>query len=120
LVKYEKVSATLHEDGLVCIRTIRIRRGVDVGGSLWLGMGALPWLITALEACVGDLTGSQCEIGADTLRVREKGHEFDPMVGIGNQRSGKVAHAGRYFVAMREATALELVEQLRVLLEEAG
>ena len=56
-------------------------------------------------------------LGTDSLRVKEKGHELDPQVGIGNVRSGSVLHAGRYFVAMREATARDLIAQLLALTE---
>jgi hypothetical protein len=47
--------------------------------------------------------------------VKEKGHELDPKVGIGNARTGSVPHARRYFLAMREAAAQTLIEQLRAL-----
>ena len=111
----ESVVVTLHEGGLVRIQNIRLRRGVDVGGALWVGTEALPWLIEAVGKCVQSLVSSETEIGADSLRVREKGHELDPMVGIGNIRTGSVERAGRYFVVMRESVVPEFVEQLRDL-----
>lgn len=48
---------------------------------------------------------------------REKGHELDPKVGMGDRRTGPVEHAGRYFLVMRVATARNLIEQLRALSE---
>jgi hypothetical protein len=87
---------------------------VEVGGELWLGIEAIPWLIGALKNCIETLKSSETEIGADTLRVKEKGHEFDPQVGIGNQRAGVVEHTGRYFIAIREDVARDLVDQLQL------
>jgi hypothetical protein len=115
LTRSDSVSATLHGDDLLRIRTTRLVRGVDVGGSLWLGVEAVPWLIEALEVCLETLASSEAKIGADALRVKEKGHELDPQVGIGNRRAAPAERAGRYFVAMREAVARDLVEQLRRL-----
>jgi hypothetical protein len=63
------------------------------------------------------LQSSETTIGPDSLRVKEKGHELDPQVGIGNRRSGSVPRAGTYFVAMREATPRDLIGQLRALTE---
>ncbi len=114
---HESVSATLHDGDLVQIHLIRLERGVDVGGKLWLSLDATPWLIEALSKCLSDLTSSETTIGPDSLRVKEKGHELDPQVGIGNARTGPVPHAGRYFLAMREAPARTLIEQLRALTE---
>ena len=117
----ESVSATLHDDGpdggLVRIHFLCRERGVDMSWELWLGLDAVPWLIEALSKCIEDLTSSETTIGPDSLRVKEKGHELDPQVGIGNVRTGPVPHARRYFLAMREAVAQSLVEQLRALTE---
>ena len=113
--RLESVSATLHEDDLVQIALNRQERGVDIGWELWLGLDAVPWLIEAMEVCLDTLKSSHTKIGPDSLRVREKGHELDPKVGIGNVRSGAVPRAGRYFVAMRERTARTLIEDLRAL-----
>ena len=115
--RYESVSATLHEDQLVHVVTVRMRRGVDVGGQLWFSLDAVPWLVEALDRCLDTLKRCETTIGTDSLRVKEKGHELDPQVGIGNVRSGSVPHAGRYFVALREATARDLIAQLRALTE---
>jgi hypothetical protein len=89
-----------------------------MGGDLWLGVEALPWLIEALRECVERLVSGEREIGADSLRVSEKGHELDPKVGIGNRRVGSVERAGKYYLVIREAVARELVEQLRGLGEQ--
>lgn len=113
----ESVSATLHEGHLVQIILIHQDRGVDVGGKLWLSLDAVPWLIEALDRCLDTLESSETEIGSDSLRVKEKGHELDPKVGIGNERSGLVHYAGRYFLTMREKTARTLIEHLRALTE---
>jgi hypothetical protein len=113
--RHESVSAELHEGQIVQIVVVRIYRGVDVGGTLWLSLGAVPWLVEALDSCLDTLERGETTIGPDSLRVKEKGHELDPQVGIGNRRSGSVPHAGRYFVAMRETTARDLVSQLRAL-----
>jgi hypothetical protein len=91
-----------------------------VGGDLWLGVEAVPWLIEALTKCIEGLVRSEREIGADSLRVSEKGHELAPQVGIGNRRVGSVERAGKYFIAVREAVARELVEQLRGLDEQVA
>ena len=107
--------ANLHKGGLVRIRSYRLERGVNVGGDLWLGVEAVPWLIEALRACIERLVSSKAEIGADSLRVSEKGHELDPKVGIGNRRDGSAERAGKYYVVIREAVARELVEQLQAL-----
>jgi hypothetical protein len=115
--RHESVSATLHEGQMVQIVVVRIYRGVDVGGELWLSLDAVPWLVEALDKCLDTLQSSETTIGPDSLRVKEKGHELDPQVGIGNRRSGSVPHAGSYFVAMHEATANDLVGQLRALTE---
>jgi hypothetical protein len=115
--RHESFSVKLHEHRLVQIATIRMYRGVDVGGELWLSLDAVPWLAEALDRCLDTLQSSETSIGPDSLRVKEKGHELDPQVGIGNVRSGSVLHAGRYFVAMREATARDLIGQLRALTE---
>jgi hypothetical protein len=64
-----------------------------------------------IAGCFAD----QSAIVPDSLRVKEKGHELDPQVGIGNRRSGSVPHGGKYFVAMRETTARDLIGQLRAL-----
>ena len=113
----DTVCATLHAGNLVRIRTTRIYRGVDVGGSLWLGVEAQPWLADALCAYVEDLISDETAIGPDSLRVRVKGHEFDPQVGIGNVRAAPAEHAGRYFIAIRDELVPQLVEQLRALSE---
>lgn len=113
----ESVSAAVHEGDLVKIHLTRLERGVDVGGELWLSLDAVPWLIEAISKCMEDLTSSETTIGPDSLRVKEKGHELDPQVGIGNERTGSVPHARRYFLAMREAVAQSLIEQLRALSE---
>ena len=113
--RLESVSATLHEDDLVQIALNRQERGVDIGWELWLSLDAVPWLIEALDRCLDTLAGSETEIGPDSLRVREKGHELDPKVGIGNVRTGSVPHAGRCFIAMREKSARTLIAQLRCL-----
>ena len=89
----------------------------DVGRYLWLGVVAVPWLIEALRVCIEGLIRSETKIGADSLRVSEKGHELAPQVGIGNRRTGSVPHARRYFLVMREAVAQSLIEQLRALSE---
>ena len=115
----ESVRATLHEGGLVRIRTIRMVRGVDVGGSLWLAAEAVPWLADALSPCIEDQISSEIEIGPDAQRVRVKRHELDAMVGIGNVRTGAVEHAGRYFAVMREGLARAQTGQLRDLGERA-
>lgn len=112
---FESVSATLHDGRLLQILLIRLERGVDVGGELWLSLDAVPWLIQALDRCSDTLKSSETEIGPDSLRVKEKGHELDPKVGIGNVRSGAVPRAGRYFIAMREKSARTLIAQLRCL-----
>jgi hypothetical protein len=65
--------------------------------------------------CIENLTSSETKVGPDSLRVKEKGHELDPMVGIGNRRAGPVPRAGVYFLAMRVTTARTLIEQLRAL-----
>lgn len=114
---HESVSVTPHDGRLVQIRHIRQEDGVDMGGELWLGLDAVPWLVGALSECIENLTSSETEIGPDSLRVREKGHELDPKVGTGNRRTEPVEHAGRYFLVMREATARDLVRQLRALSE---
>jgi hypothetical protein len=108
----DSVIVTLHEGGLVRIETVRYRRDVNVGGFLWVGVEALPWLIDAVVKCVETLVSSETDIGAASLRVKEKGHEFDPKVGIGNVRTGSVERAGRYFIVMREYVVPEFVEQL--------
>ena len=113
----DSVSVTLHPGDLARIRTIRMVRGVDVGGVLWLGVGALSWVADAVNLCVESLEGSEKQLGEDTLRVREKGPELDPMVGIGNVRAGQVEHAGRYFLVIREDLAGDLIRQLRRLSE---
>jgi hypothetical protein len=113
----ESFSVTLHEGQLVQVVLTRIYRGVDVGGTIWFGLDAVPWLVEALDRCLDTLQGSEVMIGPDALRVKENGHELDPQVGIGNARSGSVIRAGRYFVAMREATARDLITQLRALTE---
>jgi hypothetical protein len=100
---------------MVQIVVIRRYRGVDVGGRLWLSLDAVPWLVEAMGICLDTLESSYTKIGPDSLRVKEKGHELDPQVGIGNVRTGSVPHAGRYFVAMREKTARTLMEDLRAL-----
>jgi hypothetical protein len=115
--RHESFSVTLHEGRLVHIVIVRIYRGVDVGGELWLSLDAVPWLAEALDRCLDTLESSEASIGPDSLRVKEKGHELDPQVGIGNRRSGSVPHGGRYFVAMREATARDLIARLRGLVE---
>jgi len=115
--RLESVSATLHEDDLVQIALSRQERGVDIGWELWLGLDAVPWLIEAMEICLDTLKSSETEIGPDSLRVKEKGHELDPKVGIGNVRSGAVPRAGRCFMAVREKTARDLIAQLRALTE---
>ena len=112
---FESVSATLHDGRLLQIILDRLERGLDIGWELWLGLDAVPWLIEALEVCLDTLKSSHTKIGPDSLRVREKGHELDPKVGIGNVRSGAVPRAGRYFIAMREKTARDLIAQLRAL-----
>ena len=114
---HESVSATLHEGRLVQIHVTRLERGVDVGGKLWLSLDAAPWVIEAVSKCIEDLTSSETTIGPDSLRVKEKGHELDPQVGVGNVRTGPVPHAGRYFVVMRVAPARTLIEQLRALID---
>jgi hypothetical protein len=88
---------------------------VDIGWELWLGLDAVPWLIEAMEICLDTLKSSHTKIGPDSLRVKEKGHELDPKVGIGNVRTGSVPQAGRCFMAMREKTARTLIEDLRAL-----
>lgn len=113
--RHASISATLHDEDLVQILLIRLERGVDVGGELWLSLEAVPWLIEALDRCLDTLKGSETEIGPDSLRVREKGHELDPKVGIGNVRSGAVPRPGVYFLVMRENTAQTLIEDLRAL-----
>ena len=112
---FESASATLHNGRLVHILLIRLERGVDVGGELWLSLDAVPWLIPALDRCLDTLKSSHTKIGPDSLRVKEKGHELDPQVGIGNVRTGSIPRAGRYFLAMRERTARTLIEDLRAL-----
>jgi hypothetical protein len=114
---HESISATLHDGRLVQIHLTRLEGGVDVGGKLWLSLDAVPWVIEAVSKCIEDLTSSETTIGPDSLRVKEKGHELDPKVGIGNERTGPVPHARRYFLAMREAVARSLVEQLQALSE---
>ena len=113
--RHESLSVALHEDHLVQVVVVRMSRGVDVGGRIWFGLDAVPWLVEALETCLDTLQGSETTIGPDTLRVKEKGHELDPMVGIGKVRDGSVLHAGRYFVVMREDTARGFIRQLRAL-----
>jgi hypothetical protein len=113
--RQESVSATLHEGQVVQIVIVRICRGVDVGGTLWLSLDAVPWLVEALQSCLDTLQSSKSTIGPDSLRVKEKGRELDPQVGIGNWRSGSVPHTGKYFVAMRETTVRDLFGQLRAL-----
>ncbi|MGB3906212.1 MAG: hypothetical protein WBB22_14985 [Anaerolineae bacterium] len=112
---FESVSATLHDGRLVQIVLIRLERGVDVGGELWLSLDAVPWLIQALDTCLDTLKGSETRIGPDSLRVREKGHELDPKVGIGNERTRAVPRAGVYFLVMRKNTARTLIEHLRAV-----
>jgi len=112
---FESVSATLHDGRLLQILLDRQERGVDIGWELWLGLDAVPWLIEALEVCLDTLKSSHTKIGPDSLRVKEKGHELDSQVGIGNVRTGSVPHAGRCFIAMREKTARDLIAQLRAL-----
>jgi hypothetical protein len=116
--RHESFSITLHEGRLVRVVVVRLYRGVDVGGQLWFGLDAVPWLVEALERCLDTLQGSETTIGPDSLRVKEKGHEFDPKVGIGNVRGGSVQRAGRYFVSMREATAGDFTAHLRGLTEQ--
>ncbi|TKJ28715.1 MAG: hypothetical protein CEE40_11005, partial [Chloroflexi bacterium B3_Chlor] len=82
--RHDSISATPHDEDLVQIVLVRLERGVDIGWELWLGLDAVPWLIEALEVCLDTLKSSETEIGPDSLRVREKGHELDPKVGIGN------------------------------------
>ena len=115
--RHESMALTVHEDALVQVVVTRMYRGVDVGGTIWFGFDSVPWLVEALDRCLDTLQGSETTIGPDSLRVKEKGHELDPQVGIGNVRSGSVLHEGRYFVAMREATARKFIGQLRALTE---
>ena len=91
--RQESFSITLHEDRLVRVVVVRIYRGVDVGGQIWFALDAVPWLVESLDRCLDTLQRSETTIGPDTLRVKEKGHELDPQVGIGNVRGGSVQHA---------------------------
>lgn len=53
--RHESLSVTLHEDQLVQVVLVRIDRGVNVGGELWLTLDAVPWLAEALDRCLDTL-----------------------------------------------------------------
>lgn len=114
-VEYESVSVELSQENLVRITIVSVEKGVDVGGSLWLGKESVPWLVDALDKFLRDRTSSHTVIGPDALRVKKYGRDWEPMVGIGNARTGSVPRAGGYFISVLEDNAPRLLEQLRAL-----
>ena len=109
----DTIAASLHSNGLLCIRNQRFDRdGHDLGGVLFIAPECAGWLAGAIRGFLSDRRPRRQKIGPDDMEVKFSGPDYHPRLAIYSRRASEATEGGVRVQSMQLGLGRVLSSQL--------